>query len=179
MTRCGCWERSCFCWLPPSGCWKAAQRPALSVLVLAGFGAAALVAPVAYAPIASGGVLGAVFCLAWRWMRTPPSPPADETTVKAPAAKPAPGSTVSKAVQMGLLGLTVLPALLLGRAARGETPPQPAEKPAGSGRRPPLYRVLTPVDDNKKPTGGKVYVSEPLYQELYRRRRRPRIRRAG
>ena len=65
-----------------------------------------------------------------------------------------------------MLALTLLPAVLLGRVARGETPPQPAEKPAAA---PPLYRVLTPIDDNKTPIGGKVYVSEPLYQELYRR----------
>ncbi len=32
-----------------------------------------------------------------------------------------------------------------------------------------MYRVLMPIDEKKKPTGGKVYVSEPFYRELYRR----------
>jgi hypothetical protein len=154
-----------------AGCWKATERPALLVLALGGFGAAAMMAPNAYAPIASGGVLGALFCLAWRWMRTPRVPPVGETTtVKLPVAKPAPGSTISKAVQLGLLGLAVLPALLLGHVARGETPPGPGDMPAEKRlAAPPLYRVLTPIDENKAPTGGKVYVSEPLYQELYHR----------
>ena len=38
----------------------------------------------------------------------------------------------------------------------------------GSGRLAGLSRADA-VDENKKPSGGKVYVSEPLYQELYRR----------
>jgi hypothetical protein len=127
-----------------------------------------MMAPAAFAPIASGGVLGALFCLAWRWMRTPPvSPAAEATTAKAPAAKPAPGSTISKALPPALLALT---ALLLGHVALGEVPPKPADKRAEKPvAAPPLYRVLTPIDDNKTPTGGKFYVSEPLYQELYRR----------
>ncbi len=85
-----------------AGCWKAADRPALLVLILGGFGAAAMVPPDAYAPIASGGVLGALFCLAWRWIRRTPAPSAAETTTaKAPPAKSTPGSTVSRAVQLG------------------------------------------------------------------------------
>ena len=154
-----------------AGCWKAAARPAWFVLALGIFAAAALLLADAYAPIASGGVLGALFCLVWRWMRTPREPPAAElTTAKAPAAKSPPGSTVSRTVQLGIFALTVLPALLLGRAAKGATPPAPADDAAEKqAAAPPLYRVLTPVDENKTPTGGKVYVSEPLYQELYRR----------
>ena len=33
---------------------------------------------------------------------------------------------------------------------------------------PPLYRVFVPVDERRKPVGGKVYVPEAFYQELYR-----------
>jgi hypothetical protein len=32
----------------------------------------------------------------------------------------------------------------------------------------PPYRVFVPVDDQRKPVGGKVYVPEAFYQELYR-----------
>ncbi len=53
--------------------------------------------------------------------------------------------------------------------ARGETPPKLRRRRAKEAAAPPLYRVLVPIDAQKKPTGGKVYVSEPLYQELYRR----------
>ncbi len=119
-----------------AGCWKAAQRPALLVLVLGGFGAAALVAPVAYTPIASGGVLGALFCLAWRWMRTPRVPPAAETTMpklRLPRRRLA--ARFPRPYKLGLLGLTVLPALLLGRVARGETPSAASRRRSGRPRR--------------------------------------------
>ena len=33
----------------------------------------------------------------------------------------------------------------------------------------PLYRVFVPVDARQKPVGGRVYVPEAFYQELYRR----------
>ena len=147
------------------GCWKAAQRPALLVSLLGGFGAAAIVLPDAYTPIASGGVLGILFCLAWRWVH-PPVPP--------PAATSAPGSTVTMVVQLGWILLGALPALLAGGVARGETPPERADQPSEKrAAAPPMYRVLVPIDAKKKPTGGKVYVPEPLYQELYRRAAAP------
>ena len=35
------------------------------------------------------------------------------------------------------------------------------------------YRVFVPIDAQQKPTGGKVYLPEPFYQELYRRASSP------
>ncbi len=120
-----------------AGCWKAARRPVLLASLLGGFGVAAMLAPEAYAPIASGGVLGALFCLAWRWLHTQVSSPATETTVvmKAPAVKPGPGSTVSKAVRITLLLGVVLQALSVDRVVRGEPAGACREAGGEAGRR--------------------------------------------
>ncbi len=40
-----------------------------------------------------------------------------------------------------------------------------AEKKAPS----PTYRVFVPVDEHQQPNGGKYYVPEPFYDQLYRR----------
>ena len=147
-----------------AGCWKMVDRPVLLVLLLGGFGAAAMVLPAAYASMASGGVLGILLCLAWRWTRSESPPPiaTDDTSIQDPNA-PASGSAVTVAARLGSIVLGMLLTLLVGRAAHGQPPPKPrAAAPA-------MHRVFVPIDARKKPTGRMVYVPEPLYRELYRR----------
>ena len=144
-----------FLLIATAACWKAATRPALLVSLLGIFGAAAMLLPVAYVPIASAGVLGILFCLAWRWVRGSLSAGHETTTSNGPPAKPTPGSTVTVVGRLGLALLGVLLTPPSGDAARAETPP-------------PMYRVLVPINDQKKPTGGRVYLPETFYQQLYR-----------
>ena len=159
-------------------CWKAVDRPVLLVSLLGGFGATAMLLPDAYVPLASGGVLGILFCLVWRWVwprsAVVPAAPGPQDARTPENSNSPPGSTVVRTTQLGLILLGVLLSLPLCGVARAETPPQPAdqsaEKPAAA---PPMYRVLVPIDADKKPTGGKVYVPEPFYQELYRRAAAP------
>jgi hypothetical protein len=156
-----------------AGCCKAVARPALLVALLGGFAAAAMVLPDVYAAIASSGVLGILFSLAWRWIHprvaaVPAAPSGPEAAAPA-SPDPAVGSTVSRAAQVGLILLGVLLTPPAGDVTRGETPPQrtdqPAEEPLAG---PPTYRVFVPIDADKKPAGDKVYVSETFYRELYR-----------
>jgi hypothetical protein len=153
-------------------CLPIVDRPARLVSLLGGFAVAVALVPDSYIPIALGGALAIILHLAWRWIQPRGSPPASLPTTSGPAANPAMGSTVSRAAQLGLVLLGVLIALPTGGVARGETPQE-----RGNGNPPnspprqnsPAYRVFVPIDAEKKPSGGKVYLPEPFYQELYRR----------
>ena len=193
--RFGCLERWYFYWWPPcSWCWGGSprrwggsctaapsdvkrgvavqlppqrkadrkNRPAKHVFAasLAIFAVAAIVLPGAYLPVASGGVLGVLFGLAWQWIGRPTS---RQTTQQTGADPLNPGRTASIAVRLGLL-LFGTSLVLFGRG-----PAQGADRPEKSSRAsPPDYRVLVPIDAQRKPTGGMVYVPEAFYQELYR-----------
>ena len=62
--------------------------------------------------------------------------------------------------------MLALALLLLGRSAHAAPP----EKKAPEKRAPPApYSVFIPVDEHDQPTGGKYYVPEPFYEQLYRR----------
>ena len=160
------------------GCWNTARRPVLFIWVLGGFGVAAVSLPIVLAPIASGGFLGILFCLTWRWLRPKTALSlAEQATVVAAPVAPAPGSTVSHAAQIGLSVLVAIFTISDG-LARGETPPieKAAAPPAAE---PPVYRVLVPIDAQKNPTGGKVFLPESLYQQLYRRAETPAPKQQG
>jgi len=87
--------------------------------------------------------------------RVAPSPRPGEPLGVAPRVKSASDSTVTMAAPLGLL---VALALFATESAGGESPP---------------YRVLTPIDAEKRPVGDKVFVPEALYQTLYRRQSAP------
>ena len=177
------------------GCWTSAVRPFMLVLSLGVIGLLAMTLPEAYAPLASGGVLGIIFGLAWRWMYArDPQPAVENRPTGNQRSRVNPGSTVSMAADIGLIVLGVLLTLLVGGVVRGETP-QDMEKTspgisalphdasnngakagqAGNGIRSQenqpsaMYRVLVPIDAQKQPVGDKLYLPEPFYQELYRR----------
>jgi hypothetical protein len=205
------------------GCWTAKRRAAAALaLLLAGFAAAAMVLPDAYVPVAWGGLLGVLFCLALRWVHRdrPPSVPSSDANnpttdansagamspigtllslvlcgaavsaahVGVAVALPPPtqdAATVDRAVAApqprvrgGSTTATPTAPAIAAPTRAGETPapqsspPLPsvdgkvsaAARPASS----PVYRVFVPVDARQKPVGGKVYLPEAFYQELYR-----------
>jgi hypothetical protein len=136
-----------------------------------------MVLPGGCAPLATGGVLGALFCLLWRWIRLSAREARplqrvgldDGNEPRGPRTNP--DSTVSMAWPLGLMLLGALAPLLLCGTARGVAPSMKAAKPgesrAAAGQ--PEFAVLAPIDAQRKPVGGKLYVPEPLYQELLRR----------
>ena len=119
------------------------------------------------------------------------------TDASDPAADANPGSTVAAAAPIGpaILGVLLAIAVLWcsrlgcrsaaaaasrrdacttmhGRPRAGACHVPTVDGKASAVARPassPLYRVFVPVDAQQKPVGGKVYVPEAFYQELYRR----------
>ncbi len=144
------------------GSWGAGGRPAMLCAAAGVLAVAALLVPVAYIPISSGALLGAAYCLAMRLMRrgrkTKPAAPAADAKNDSPAAVAGAGPSVAVVLALALL--------LLGRSAHAAPP----EKKAPEKKAPPApYSVFIPVDEHDQPTGGKYYVPEPFYEQLYRR----------
>ncbi len=143
------------------GCCSARVRPAWWLLLLGLFAAAAMLLPGALTPPAWGGVLGILFHLArqWFWRGV------DANAAGAPGDRPAnaaPSATINRPVQIGLI---LAGWLLAAGVAWADDSPAAHSESAES----PIYRVLIPIDAEKNPAGGKVYVPEPLYQTLFRR----------
>ena len=160
-----------FLLMAAAGCWKAAERPVLLVLLLGGFGAAAMMCPAAYVPIASGGVLGAIS--AWLAVDSSAGSAAGDRDDDGQAARPSsrrPAARFPGRAAWHIAVLGVLPALLVEPRGAGRDPAGACRR--GRRRsRPPRRRctACSCPSTKKKPTGGKVYVPEPFYQELYRR----------
>ena len=177
------------------GWWAVKRRMAVApgcAALLGVFGAAVFALPDAYTPIAYGGLLGVLCCSMFRWIRrdstAAPNPP---TAVGSQSGNLDPGSTIAMVGRVGimifaaLLSLSCCSNIVHGEkgplaaseniATRLKSPliqrqsPPPYNSPAAAPAVPsPSYRVLVPVDSHRKPVGGKVYVPENLYQELYR-----------
>jgi hypothetical protein len=159
--------------------------------------AAVVVLPGPYVPIALGGLIGVFFCLVLRWLHRNQTPLEKAILASTQAANMNPGSTIATTLPLGLLFVVALLTLLVcGAALAVDWPPRPRSWPetrpekidtkqksprtapeeavpgsastASSPAVPPPYRVFVPVDAQRKPVGGKVYVPEALYQELYR-----------
>ncbi len=166
------------------GCWLLAGRPRALAATATALAATALLVPAAYIPIGSGAVLGAGYCLLAGWLRRlRPAPTAPATTDSQLAATGAAGLPVAVVLVLGLF--------LWGSAASGAPPEKKAaqskpvqsntpegtavegkttEKKAAEKKAPsPTYRVFVPVDEHQQPNGGKYYVPEPFYDQLYRR----------
>ncbi|MEN6407213.1 MAG: hypothetical protein ABFC77_12165 [Thermoguttaceae bacterium] len=129
-------------------CWKGVARPVAWIALLLGFSTAVLVLPDAYATIALGGLLGTLVGMAWRWTRRRQAA-ADPSSVLRNS-----GNTVTMAlpIKIALAAVALMPFSGSLFAAESTKP----------------YRVLVPIDAQKKPVGDKVFVPEPLYQTLYR-----------
>lgn len=154
------------------GCWTFAGRPILVIAWLVVFAASALLLPSGLAPIASSAVVGMLFSVAIGWRR-------QRAAQAAPATRAEDSLTVSAATPNSLQVGAVLLALGIGWAtgarASGQTAADLPDSAPGLGvatRRAdgaPPYRVMVPIDAHQKPTGDRVYLPEPFYQELLRR----------
>ncbi len=145
-------------------------------VLLAIFAAAAMTLPDAFVPVAWGGLLGILFCFALRWVhreRPRSIPPADASN----SATPISAAMLGVLLALPFCGVCVSSVRAAEMAALQATTAAPAPLPTVEGKvsavaRPassPLYRVFVPVDARQKPVGGKLYVPEAFYQELYRR----------
>ena len=132
------------------GAWRRTGRPVL-LLVLAGVcGICALLFPAAIAMVFSRGLLAVMFCLLLRLVKRRTSPPGTQ-----PAQRPREvPSTLTNIVPFGA---PLLAAVMLCSAG------------ATSAAATPAYSVFIPVNDKQEPTGGKYFVSETFFSELYRR----------
>ncbi|MBN2473676.1 MAG: hypothetical protein JXB62_03635 [Pirellulales bacterium] len=146
--------------------WKLPDRP-LSLLALTGaFGMASLVLPDTYAPIASAGVLAALFCLTCRLIRRQPGKPQPAHDTSGGNSEDAGNSAT--AAPLGIVMLAVLASCVWCASAGGQESRQelPATGPSAPA---PVHRVFIPIDDAKQPAGDKYYVPEVLYEQLHRR----------
>ena len=152
------------------GCWKLATRPAYLICLLVAFGAAAATLPDAYVPIASGGVLGVLFCLLIRCsVGKSPLPAARNLLSVGEEAASNARSAVSATGQHLVMLVAAIFILSYGGVTRGEAPANNLESAAETRAARPRFptRCLCRQMPTKS-LGDKVYVPEPLYRELYR-----------
>ena len=132
---------------------KSAERPMLTMIAAVVAAIAALLLAPLVAVVASGMLLGSLVCLGSRLTRRAArsgrSRDDSTTTHATPLA-----SGSSRAVVVS--SLLVLAAMVSGGAASGGE---------STADRPP-YQVFVPVDRDRKPVGGNVYVPEGLYHAL-------------
>ena len=152
------WGWSMFLLIVAWGWWKGANRPSLLVLLLVAAAIVAVFVPLTYVPIASCTVLGLLFCLVHRLVFPRSTTGAQEPLGDKACDLP---STVT-----GPAGIALLMAIVLlgqGSSASGQTPAARPSKVI------PVYDVFIPVDGQQQPTGGKYYVPEGFYRQLYQR----------
>jgi hypothetical protein len=141
------------------GLWKLAGRPVVATALAGALGIVAMLCSSCFIPIASAALLGVLFCLVAGLLRG--------LRAARPAGRPlgpdAPEQDLPSTIS-GVLpsGAAVFLAVVLGWAG-----PLPAAPPGKAP--PPPYNVFVPVDAQEKPSGGKYYVPEPLYEQLYLR----------
>ncbi|MCE5266654.1 MAG: hypothetical protein LLG00_02045, partial [Planctomycetaceae bacterium] len=161
------------------GCWLVGRRLAIIVSMLGVFAALAILLPAVWAPLATGGVLGTIFCLLWRWIRIvaaksaakSASGRANEDDRRSWSGKNS-DSTVSMAWPTGLLvlaALWLLPVCGEARdgapssktAARGETPSAVSNEPSALAG---AARSLAPEvgDDDRGKGEGELAVLVPI-----------------
>jgi len=141
--------------------WFALRESNVALIVMAGvFVALALLLPAAYAPLASGGVLGTIFALAIRrWAPSPTvvfSQPATQRGSKT-------GSRLVRAPQTAILLLALGAIATCTVTSRAQLPLLAAKPPMAE-----VHRVFIPVDAKNNPTGGKYQVPESFFAELRR-----------
>ena len=135
------------------GLWKLGRRPVLLTALAGVLGTLAMMIPASCAAMASTAMLGTLFCLGAGLLRRRREPSA----VTPAGEEPEMDSTITGVFPFGA------PVLLAVVLLAGD-PVEAAETPQS-----PTYQVFVPVDEQQQPTGRRVYVPEPLYDQLYRR----------
>ncbi|MEN6451545.1 MAG: hypothetical protein ABFC96_13720 [Thermoguttaceae bacterium] len=164
------------------GCSKLGRRKGVLPCLLAFFAAAALILPSPCVAPATGGVLGSLFCLLWRWIgtwRAVPRSAGWEDKTQSLRPRTSPDSTVSTRLPSAMLLLATLLSACGGSVANAEGPPVSDARQSGEQTRPTAssatsepqrdFAILVPINAKRQPVGKKVYLPEPFYQELHRR----------
>jgi len=139
------------------GRWKWGNRPVKLILAAALCAALALLLPTFLAVVASGALLGMLFCLCVLLLRFQPG----GGSAGGPSSLAA-GSSNGRALPDTTQSLRAFVLLVLALGCCGRSLAEEAR-----GEVAPL-RVLIPVDQQRKPSGEKVFVPEPLYRQLVR-----------
>jgi hypothetical protein len=142
--------------------WWALRGRDVVMIVMAGlFVALALVLPAAYAPLASGGVLGTIVSmLVTRCFPRPVVDIAHRTTDRS-------SNSGSRKVRVAQTALLLLAGVSIATCpVPSQAQPRPSEAKQAGGD---VHSVFIPVDDKNNPTGGKYQVPEGFYAELRRR----------
>jgi len=145
------------------GWWTAAGRPLWLLGTVGVLGSLALLLPDAYVPIVSGMVLGVLFCLARELIRRK-APAKRSWGASPPPAAPPPAPSTSTQVFVWLLFAMLGSVVVWTSTVRGQGPEASEPAPGADA-----YTVFIPVDENRKPTGGRYQVPKALYRELARR----------
>ncbi len=151
------------------GAWRRPSRPLALLVVTTVCGACGLLLPAILATVFFHGLGGVAFCLVLLIVRRATRTAGDRQAAGHPRSGSAPAkpprelpSTLTNIIPYGA---PVLAAVMLCN---------PGGAPAVEGGHPdgdvaPTYSVFIPVNDKQQPTGGKYFVPEAFYAELYRR----------
>ncbi len=141
--------------------WLGTRRPRAAGAAVLATAAAAMLAPSAWTPVATGLFLGSVLALLVRASRQlwPASPAPDDAAAgdDAPSRTSLPTITVS-AIVIALLALDG------ARCLRAQEANGPAPKASPEG----IYQVIVPVDEDLQPVGDYDYLPQDLYYLLHR-----------
>ncbi len=140
--------------------WKALGRPVVLTAIAGTAGALALLLPAICLPVVSGIVLGVLFCFLLAMIR------GNSEVVQLPdeSERAAPPSLSATVAQVGIVVFVAATMVAFCASASG------AETSSASpSTRATTQRVIIPVDEQQKPTGGKYLVSEELHKALLKR----------
>jgi len=164
------------------GAWFGSRRPGTLWLAGALAGAISVLLPAAFAPLAAAFFLGCMFCLAMTMTRLP-------APVAVSAERHSATRSHARLAQPVATLLLIAAAVHFNVQLRGEPPAStptltpPTLAPGAPRSTPPLagssaddtsrasgpvHRVIVPVDDSQQPHGGKYYIAEDFYSQLYR-----------
>ncbi len=136
--------------------WRPVLPGSLLIILASLLVAVALVVPASFTPLAAASLLGVLIGLLARM-----------TAISHPG-QPDPSDAASRGSQskyvQPVVSALILAAIVNGAAALDAAEPNGA--PSSTPEAEPLYTVLFPIDEERQPTGSKVFVPEPLYEKL-------------
>jgi len=137
--------------------WIVRRRVLLGIPLIAVAGSIALLVPDGFAPIFTGCFLGALLAVSMVFVW-----PARTRVIPQPAQTDGSSSSIARAE---LTGLILAAAILWMNASNACAQETRAAEPSSTDR-PKIYRVLCPVDENRKPSGDHLFVPPTLFDAL-------------
>ena len=148
-----------FLLLVAAGLWKLGHRPVLLTALAGVLGVIALLIPAGCAAMMSTAMLAVLFCLCAGLLRR-----------RHEAASPMPVPDEASDLPSTITGIVPFSVPILMAAVLLVSDPLHAAQPKQKETpQPPTYSVFVPVDEHQQPTGGKYYVPEALFDQLYHR----------